>query len=47
MDRKEPFENHDENEEVIFRMTIRRNGRLIRRKDGRPFKIVVRCDSKR
>lgn len=27
---------------VIFRMTITRNGRKIRRADGRPWKIVIR-----
>lgn len=29
-------------EEVIYRMTITRNGKTIRRKDGRPWKIVIR-----
>ncbi len=30
-------------EEVIYRMTIRlKNGRVIRRPDGRPFRIVLR-----
>lgn len=28
--------------EVIFRMTITVKGRKIRRKDGKPFKIVLR-----
>lgn len=33
----------DEVEEVIYRMTIRlKNGRVIRRPDGRPFRIVLR-----
>lgn len=27
---------------VIFRMTITRNGKKIRRADGRPWKIVIR-----
>lgn len=31
-----------EDGEVIFRMTITVKGRKIRRKDGRPFKIVLR-----
>ena len=30
-------------EEVIYRMTIRlKNGRVIRRTNGRPFRIVIR-----
>jgi hypothetical protein len=32
----------DENPDVIFRMTITRNGRKIRRPDGKPWKIVLR-----
>jgi hypothetical protein len=32
----------ESSEIVIFRMTIRRNGKVIRRPDGRPFKIVLR-----
>lgn len=27
---------------VIYTMTIRKNGRVIRRSNGRPFRIVVR-----
>jgi hypothetical protein len=34
---------HDPNDfEVIFRMTITRGGRKIRRSDGKPWKIVLR-----
>lgn len=34
---------HDPNDfEVIFRMTITRGGRKIRRADGKPWKIVLR-----
>ena len=29
-------------EEVIYRMTITVKGRVIRRPDGRPFRIVLR-----
>lgn len=29
-------------EQVIFRMTIRVKGRVIRRPNGQPFKIVLR-----
>lgn len=32
----------DNEYEYIFRMTIRRNGRVIRRPDGRPFLLRVR-----
>lgn len=39
-----PFDQVDE---VIYRMTIRlKNGRVIRRPDGRPFRIVLRKPSK-
>lgn len=31
---------------VIFTMTIRRNGRVIRRANGRPFRIVIRPKGK-
>jgi hypothetical protein len=35
-------------EEVIYRMTIRtKSGKVIRRPNGRPFRIVVRRKSKR
>lgn len=36
--------NHDDNivENVIFRMTITRGGKKIRRADGKPWKIVLR-----
>lgn len=37
------FHTNPPEEEVIFRMTIRlRNGRVIRRANGRPFKIAIR-----
>jgi len=33
----------DEGEYVIYRMTIRlKNGKVIRRANGRPFRIVIR-----
>ena len=32
---------------VIYTMTIRRNGRVIRRPNGRPFRIVVRPKRKK
>lgn len=32
---------------VIFRMTITRGGRKIRRADGKPWKIVLRSGNKR
>lgn len=35
----------DDGEMIIFRMTIRRNGKVIRRADGRPFKLVIRKKS--
>ena len=31
---------------VIYRMTIRKNGKVIRRKNGRPFRIVIRHKKK-
>ncbi|MDQ7745677.1 hypothetical protein [Hydrogenophaga pseudoflava] len=34
-------------ESVIFRMTITRGGRKIRRPDGKPWKIVLRSGVKR
>lgn len=34
--------HHDEDEQVIFRMFITRGGKRIYRKDGRPWKIVIR-----
>lgn len=37
----------NEVDEVIYRMTIRlKDGRVIRRPDGRPFRIVLRKPSK-
>jgi hypothetical protein len=33
---------HDDEGEVIFRMTITVKGKKIRRKDGKPWKIVLR-----
>ncbi len=34
---------HNDVDEVIYRMTIRlKDGRVIRRPDGRPFRIVLR-----
>lgn len=33
---------NDDDYEVIFRMTITRNGKRIRRADGKPWKIVIR-----
>jgi hypothetical protein len=33
--------------EVIFRMTITRGGRKIRRPDGKPWKIVLRQSRRR
>ena len=36
-------ESDPEFEEVIYRMTIRlKNGRVIRRRNGKPFRIVLR-----
>lgn len=35
------FDLHD-TEAVIFRMTITRGGKKIRRADGKPWKIVLR-----
>ncbi|MFY2843640.1 hypothetical protein ACOTJF_18285 [Achromobacter ruhlandii] len=32
----------NDTEEVIYRMTITVKGRVIRRSDGRPFRIVLR-----
>ncbi|SAL49266.1 hypothetical protein [Caballeronia concitans] len=32
----------NETEQVIYRMTITVKGRVIRRPDGRPFRIVLR-----
>lgn len=32
---------------VIFRMTIKRNGKVCRRPDGRPWKIVIREPKRR
>jgi hypothetical protein len=34
--------SNDADEMVIFRMTITRGGRKIRRPDGKPWKIVLR-----
>ncbi|WP_275663642.1 hypothetical protein [Laribacter hongkongensis] len=34
--------SHDEGGDVIYRMTITVKGRKIRRKDGKPFRIVLR-----
>lgn len=31
-----------ENEQVIYRMTITVKGKVIRRPDGKPFRIVLR-----
>ncbi len=31
-----------DDEKVIYRMTIRKNGRTIRRSNGKPFRIVLR-----
>jgi|GEM_PF-3128809 len=34
---------HRDDEQVIYRMTIRlKDGRIIRRPNGRPFRIVLR-----
>lgn len=47
MVQRELFDRPEEDEDVIYRMTIRLpNGRVIRRKNGRPFRIVIRRDSK-
>lgn len=41
------FDAPGEGGEVIYTMTIRlRNGKVIRRPNGRPFRIVVRRKSK-
>ena len=40
------FDVPDEGGEVIYTMTIRlRNGKVIRRPNGKPFRIVVRRKS--
>lgn len=39
----ELFDHAPDSEDVIYRMTIRlRNGKVIRRANGRPFRIVIR-----
>lgn len=41
------FDSLPEGEEVIFCMTIRlKNGKVIRRPNGRPFRFVIRRPSK-
>lgn len=43
MVQQELFERAPESEDVIYTMTIRlRNGKVIRRANGRPFRIVIR-----
>jgi hypothetical protein len=37
--------DHDD-QDVIFRMTITRDGKKIRRPDGKPWKIVLRANRK-
>lgn len=36
------FDPCHETEEVIFTMTITKNGKVYRRPNGRPFRIVIR-----
>lgn len=46
MSQKDMFDQSDEGE-VIYRMTIRtKSGKVIRRPNGRPFRIVVRRKTK-
>ena len=41
------FGSQDEDGEVIYTMTIRlKSGKVIRRPNGRPFRIVIRPKSK-
>lgn len=43
MSQLEMFEKPDEEGEVIYRMTIRtKSGKVIRRANGQPFRIVIR-----
>lgn len=43
MSQMELFDSPDSGEEVIYRMTIRtKSGKVIRRANGKPFRIVVR-----
>lgn len=43
MSQQEMFEKPSEEGQVIFRMTVRtKSGKVIRRANGQPFRIVVR-----
>jgi len=43
MSQQEMFAKPDEEGEVIYRMTIRtKSGKVIRRANGQPFRIVLR-----
>lgn len=43
MSQLEMFDKPEAEGEVIYRMTIRtRNGKVIRRTNGQPFRIVIR-----
>ncbi|WP_219094506.1 hypothetical protein [Pseudomonas sp. UMAB-40] len=46
MSQLEMFEKPDEEGQVIYRMTIRtKSGKVIRRANGQPFRIVLRPKS--
>lgn len=43
MSQLEMFDKPEGESEVIYRMTVRtRNGKVIRRANGQPFRIVIR-----
>ena len=47
MSQQDMFGNADSDGQVIYTMTIRlKSGKVIRRPNGRPFRIVIRQKSK-